>query len=197
MAASVVDICNQALYLLGQSAITALDEGTRPATICTLLWPEVRDMVLSDHPWNCAIHRDELAQSTTDPEYEYSYQYALPTDPYCLRVLSTSNDDYVDSNGDPAYPWKVEGRYLLTDADTVKIRYIKRVTDVTQYPPFLVTAMAAKLASELAFPITRNLNIHSQMEQLYQRKLADAKAVDAQEGTPDKFESDVLWNFRF
>lgn len=196
MADSVVDICNQALYLLGANAITALDDNTKVANLCNLLWPEVRDAVLSDHPWNCCIIRDELSRDTTDPEYEYSYRYALPTDPYCLRVISTDMDDYVDSDGQAAYPWEIEGRYLLIDTTTVKIKYISRVTDVTKYPPKLVTALAAKLASELAFPITKNMNLQNQMENLYQRKLQEAKIIDAQEGTPKHWESNVLWNAR-
>ena len=196
MADSVVDICNQSLYLLGAQTITALDDGTTIANLCNLLWPEVRDAVLSDHPWNCCIVRDALAQDSTDPEYEYSYRYALPTDPYCLRVLSTNNDKYIDHDGQAAYPWEIEARFLLTEATDVSIKYIARITDVTQYPPKLVTALAAKLASELAFPVTKNAAQQRQMEELYQRKLADAKIVDAQEGTPKHFEANVLWNAR-
>lgn len=196
MADSVVDICNQALYLLGANSITALDDDTRVASLCNLIWPEVRDSVLSEHPWNCCIVRDELSRDTETPEFEYSYQYALPTDPYCLRVISTDMDDFVDSDGQAAYPWEIEGRFLLIDTATVKIKYISRVTDVTKYPPKLVTALAAKMASELAFPVTKNVNLGNQMEALYQRKLADAKMNDAQEGTPKSFESNVLWNAR-
>ena len=198
MAASVVDICNQALYLLGHDSITALDDGTRRANLCNLLWPEVRDTVLSDHPWNCCIARDELAQDATTPEFEFDYRYALPTDPYCLRVISCDQDQYTDENGQAAYPWKVEGRFILINVGTtVKIKYIARITDVAQYPPNLVTAMAAKLAAELAFPVTRSSSVRSQMEELYDRKIAQAKIVDAQEGIPTPFESNVLWNARF
>lgn len=196
MAASVVDICNQALYLLGHDPITALDDGTRRANLCNLLWPEVRDAVLADHPWNCAVVRDELAQDATDPEFGYENRFALPTDPYCLRVLSTDQDKYMDENGQQAYPWEIEGRFLVINTMTVKIKYVARVIDVTQYSPKLVTAIAAKLAAELAFPITKNNGVRAQMEELYDRKIAEAKIVDAQEGTPLPFESNALWNAR-
>lgn len=196
MATSVVSICNQALYFLGEDAITALDDGTKAALLCNLLWPEVRDAVLADHPWNCAMIRDELSQDATAPEYGFAYRYVLPTDPYCLRVVETDLDVYTDGKGDAAYPWKVEGRYLLIDATAVYVLYIARVTDVTQYSHQLSRAMAAKMAAELAFPITRNPGIVQGLEELYEQKLSDAKAIDAQEGTPNVFESNVLWYAR-
>lgn len=196
MATSVVSICNQALYLLGEEAITSLGDGTKPALLCSALWPEVRDAVLADHPWNSALVRVELARDASTPEYEYDYQYVLPTDPWCLRVVSTDLDKYTNRDGGRAYPWKIEGRLLLTNATAIFVLYIARITDVTQYTHQLSRAMAAKLASELAFPITRNPGIVGGLEEQYLQKLSDAKAVDAQEGSPVVFEANVLWNAR-
>ena len=196
MASSVVDICNQALYLLGTNVITSLADGTRTANLCNLMWYEVLDTVLRDHPWNCAIVRDELAVDATAPEYEFSYRYQLPADPYCLRLLGTDQDQYVDGDGKQYYEYKIEGRYILTNATTLKIKYIGRITDVAQYDSLLVSALAAKLAAELAFPITKSHSVVASMGKLYEAKLADAKAVDAQEGAPDYFDSPVLWNAR-
>jgi hypothetical protein len=90
----------------------------------------------------------------------------------------------------------VVGRYIHTNATTLKITYIGRITDVAQYDSLLVGALAAKLAAELAFPITKSHTVVQNMNNLYQAKLADAKAVDAQESAPEYFESNVLWNAR-
>jgi len=160
------------------------------------MWYEVLDTVLRDHPWNCVIIREELAQDATAPEYGFDYRYQLPTDPFCLRLLGTDQDDYVDPDGKMYYEYKVEGRYVLTNATTLKIKYIGRVTDVSQYDSLLVSAIAAKLAAEMAFPITKSHNVVASMGKLYEAKLAAAKAVDAQEGAPDYFEANVLWNAR-
>jgi hypothetical protein len=160
------------------------------------LWYEVLDTVLRDHPWNCATVRDELAQDATAPEYEYSYRYQLPADPYCLRLLGTDQDEYVDGDGQQYYKYKIEGRYILTNAITLKIKYIGRITDVAQYDSLLVGALAAKLAAELAFPITKSHSVVASMGKLYEAKLADAKVVDAQEDTPDVFDCNVLSNAR-
>lgn len=196
MASSVVDICNQALYLLGASTITAIDEGTTLANLCNLLWPEVRDTVFRDHPWNCLITRAELAQDSTDPEYGYDNSFQLPADPLCLRVLSTDQDEYVDADGQYYYPYAIEGRFIFTDALTLKIKYVGRVTDVTKYDSLLVSALAAKLAAELAYPVTKSHQVVESMRARYEKILNDAKLVDAQEGSPEVFESNVLWNAR-
>ena len=95
---STVDIANYALNSLGASNITALDENSKPARIVNQRYEAVRDSVFRSHPWNCLIRRAELAQESTAPTYGYGKQYALPTDPYCLRVLEFSNGSLKDTS---------------------------------------------------------------------------------------------------
>lgn len=194
--ASVVAICNVGLRLLGANTITAIDEGTKNADLCQDLWDDVLDAVLRDHPWNCAMERAQLSADVTGPLYEWGYSYTLPTDPYCLRVLGTSNDEYVDDNGAPMYPYVIEGRKILTDVSELYIKYTGRITDPNDFDSLIKNALSKAMAKELAYPITKSLQTLQAMTNLYGDAIMRAKQVDAQEGDNDVLEANVLWNVR-
>lgn len=194
-----VDICNLALTRLGHSQISALDEGTKASDLCTLHYPIARDAVLRAHPWNFAIARANLALSGTTPNHEYSYQHALPSGPspaYCLKVLRTSWEASGFS-GAAVYgfaglvggyewplPYRIEGRYLLSNETAVSIEYIGRVTDPNQFDALFTDLLAQRLAGEVALPLTDTASVAKQMWDIYAAKLAEARSSDAQEGTP-------------
>ena len=190
--ATEVSICSNALRILGDDPITSLTDDTERARLCNSLYEPARDAVLRSHPWNFAITRATLAQLSTTPAYEYAYQYSLPTDPYCLRVLSMEYQDYV---------FKIEhlagtGRVLLTDESSAKILYIARVSDTAQFDSLVVDTLTAKMASELSFPVTNSVTLQAQMQILYQLKLSEARSIDGQEGFMDDLVSDTLTDFR-
>ena len=174
--ASTVEICNIALSNLGDQLITSLTEANARARACNLRFNDTRDAVLRSHPWNCAMSRATLAVSGT-PDWGYSNSFALPTD--CLRVLDVENPDT---------EWKIEGRNIVSDGSTIKIRYIAQVTDTTLFDSTLVQAIALKLAWEIAETLTGNIDLKREMWQKYQFAISEARSNDAMEGTPEKIE---------
>lgn len=185
MAYSNVEICNMALTALGANNIMDLTENTEEARKCNVLFENLRDEMLESHIWNFAIRRsDDLALSATSPEWEYTNKFQLPTD--CLRVLKTNFEKPIQSvnrRSDRAY--KIEEGYLLTDEGSVKIQYLAKVTDPTKQLRAFQVALAARLEAELAFSILQSARIAESKWKIYELKLRNAKAVDAQEGTPD------------
>ena len=196
---SVVDICNEAMDLLGAATITALTEDSKEARLSNRRFETVRDQVLRAHPWNAVIERKELAQDSSAPAFGFAHQYTLPTNPYCLRVLSfwNGNVDNEIAAYDSQNMFKVEGRKVLSDETTCRIIYIARITDTEQYDSLLSSTIAHKLASEVAYAITGSNSVGQQMFQLYQARLAEARSMDAAEGMPDKIISDTFINSRF
>jgi len=196
---SVVDICNEAMDLLGASTITSLNENSKEARLCNRKFDVARDSVLRTHPWNVAIARAELAASSTSPPFGFTYSFPLPTDPYCLRVLSFWNNNV--NNELAAYDsnimFKIEGRNILSNEDACKIVYISRVTDTEQYDPLLSTAVAHRLASDTAYAITGSNTVSQQMFNLYEQRLKEAKGVDAMEGYPEQPLADYFIDIRF
>jgi len=158
--------------------------------------------VFRSHPWNCLINRAELAQETSSPAFGYTYQYALPTNPYCLRVLEFSNgslsypqDNMFSNTGGPVYV--IEGRKLLTDEGTARIKYIGRVTDPNEYDASLIEALAARLAMEIAYAVTGSTTVMQLAGALYDEKMKEARFVDATEGAPQKLEASDFIDARF
>jgi len=169
--ASTVDICNGALNQLGATAILSLTEDSKNARLCNARYTQVRDALFRTHPWNCLQARLELAASTTTPAWGFAYAYTLPAN--CLRLLRVL--DY-DSN------YKVEGRKILSNASSMKILYISRITDPNEYDELLRETLSAALGADIAYAVTSNNTTSQNMILSYQEKLRDARFVDSTEG---------------
>ena len=174
MASSEVSIANIAMTLLGQQTIISLTDDSNRANLANARFADVRDAVLRTHLWNCATKRAALSASATAPAWGYSTAYPLPVDFLRLASLSELGIDY-----------RIEGRQLLTDASTINILYIYRVEDVSVWDELLKQAVAARLAAELALPITGSDSTATLMWQLYEAKMNEAKYIDSVEGPTD------------
>jgi len=169
--ASVVEICNGSLNQLGATTILSLTEDSKNARLCNQRYSQVRDAVFRSHPWNCLQKRVELAADTDAPAWGFSFAYTLPAD--CLRLLRIL--DY-DSN------YKVEGRKILSNTSSMKILYIGRITDPNEYDESLRETLSAALGADIAFAVTSNNQTATNMYNLFQDKLKDARFIDSTEG---------------
>jgi hypothetical protein len=197
MVTSDVEICSLALTRIGHLPVMSLTGGAsapKAETLCALHYPICRDALLRSHPWNFAIMRSTLAQDSTTPNHEFDYRHALPSD--CLKVLRTSWEasgftgaavyGFPGQSGyaNETIPYRIEGRYLLTNESTVSIEYIARITDVAQFDDMFVDVLAQRIAAEIAMPLTDNASLMQGIWKIYAEKLAEARTNDAQEGTP-------------
>lgn len=163
MASTEVTICNLALGELGSKTILALTESSSEARACRLFYEQTRDEVLRSHRWNFAIKRTTLSALSALPPFGWDKQYQLPPD--CLRVLQVNGWEECEREDN----WSVEGGRLLTDASNVQLRYIARVTDASKYDPIFIEALAVKLASKLAQPLTGSRTIPGDLLTKYER----------------------------
>jgi len=169
--ASIVGICNGALNQLGATTILSLTEDSKNARLCNSRFTQVRDALFRTHPWNCLQKRIQIAADSTAPAWGFKFAYTLPAD--CLRLLKIL--DY-DSN------YKVEGRKVLSNTETMKILYVARITDPNEYDELLRETLSASLAADIAFAVTSNNTTATNMYNLFQDKLKDARFVDSTEG---------------
>ena len=190
--ASVVNICNSALNLLGASTIAALTDDTKNARLCNQRYEPVRNRVFRSHAWNCLHKRVQLAQNSTAPIVEYDHAYALPSD--CLRVLKIHNGT-TDSIAD-ALDYKLEGRNIITDENTVYIIYIALDTDPNNYDTYLRESISHQLAADLCYAITNNATLANQYMTRADERLREARFIDATENSLGTIESNEFTNAR-
>jgi len=190
--ASVVDLCNSALNLLGASTISALTDDNKNARLCNQRYEPVRNRVFRSHPWNCLIKRVQLAQDSTAPVIEFSYQYTLPSD--CLRVLKIHNGTTDSIQSDMEY--KVEGRKIKTNEGTVYLVYVAVDTDPNNYDTYLAESISHQLAADLAYAITNNATLANNYMARADERLREARFIDATENSVDTIEANEFTDAR-
>jgi hypothetical protein len=179
---SVVDICNQSLSHLGDSAtVASIDppEGSAQAEHCARFYPIALAALLEMHPWAFATRRVTLAQ-VDNPSSTWAYAYAQPSDAINLLAVLAPDaaDDYSTSMQNSAQfydnPYTVNvsgGMYtpqdfspeidadgndiILTNQADAVLRYTSLVSDTAKFSPLFVEALGWLLASKLAGPVLK------------------------------------------
>ena len=190
--ASVVNMCNSALNLLGASTISSLTEVTKNARLCNQRYEPIRNRVFRSHNWNCLIKRVQLAQDSTGPVVEYTYGYTLPTD--CLRVMKIHNGSTDSIASDLDY--KVEGRKIVTDITTIYLVYIALITDPNEYDSYLREAVSHQLAADICYAITNNSALANNYMIRADERLREARFIDATENALDTVEANEFTDAR-
>ena len=187
---SKVDICNEALNLLGANTISSLSEASTTAVLCNRIYDTEVDFLLRQHNWNAAVQEANLAAVTGTPSVGWLNKFLMPTDPYCLRVLNVYDTSDDDQN------FQCRGRHIYCDTSAVDIIYIGRITDPSEFDALMMKTLVDLLAYRLSFPVTRSKETTEPMFAAYRNTMADAMAVDSQEGTPEELKSDHLLDAR-
>ena len=193
MAISNTSICNMALDKLGASRITNFEnsnENSPQAIKCRTHFEQTRDALIRSHYWRFAAARAELSQDTVDPDFEFDSQFILPSDFMRFKSL------YVD-NRSPSLTTKItialEGDRLLTNETAINLRYIKKVTDPTEFDPLFVEVFILKLALKLVALAGAN----PKMSETVGRELAGVmprvRALDRQETNNVGRDAHVPW----
>ena len=190
--ASAVDIANSALNLLGASTISAFTDDSKNARLINQRYEPVRNRVFRSHAWNCLHKRVQLAQNSTAPVVEYDFAYALPSD--CLRVLKIHNGttDSIATNLD----YKIEGRNIVTDIDTIFLIYIALDTDPNNYDTYLRESISHQLAADLCYAITNNATLANNYMTRADERLREARFIDATENSLGTIESSEFTDAR-
>jgi len=167
MAFSKVTIASNALVLLGDEPISSFTEEGAGSRVAANLYETAYLSMLSSHRWNFATKKASLSKLAATPQNEYQFQYQLPTD--MVMVITTY----------PASIYRILGDKLYSDAPSIEIDYIWKVTE-DQFPAYFVKAFEYKLAAEFAVPITEDLNKVDIMTRLYERESRQARYADSQ-----------------
>jgi hypothetical protein len=134
-----------ALSRIGTSSvITSLDNNDKASVACNAAIYTNRNAVLEGWDWKSVSTRIQLTKDATPPAFGFKNRYLLPEKPYCLKVREMRPH---------RYDWVIEGRYLLTDADSdlesVFIRYTASTDDPSILTALCAKAIAWRMAAEI------------------------------------------------
>lgn len=193
-ATTEVNLANMALTMLGQQPITALTDSNNRAIMVNERYADVRDSVLRSHPWNCAIKRDTLAKRSDTPQWGYDNIYALPSDFMRLVSIEDPTQKYsLEAGNEGDATSDANDLVLLSDASSMNIRYIYRITDVSKMDDTLKHAIAVRLAADLALAITGDSGKENFMMQKYQSVLTQAQWEDSVQSNTTETIHGGLW----
>jgi hypothetical protein len=167
-------ICNKALRRLGISqAILNVDtDNTTISSIFKTSYDQVLEEVLRMHNWNFATFRQSLnIDSAKTISYGYKNAYVLPTIPKFLKLISIEGSE----------PFAIENNYILTDASTLNISFIGKVTDVNKYDSLFINCFALKLAYEVGFALTESRSLVGEIGEEFLKMLSASSSKDNQE----------------
>jgi hypothetical protein len=200
MATSAVAISNLALSRIGISAaIAALSESSQEAVACNACYEQVRDEVLRDFPWPFARTFVALGLVTEAAEEDdlppwgndWAYAYRFPSDCIKARRITTG-----DRTGNTRVPFQLgndaSGRLIYTDEADAVLVYTKRFTDPAHFDPTFASAVAWRMAVELAAPLARSAAERERAEASYRNTLLQAQ-TDALNEEVDDDPGEASW----
>lgn len=171
---SKINICNQALNLMGARSIQSFDENTENARRCHAVYDLTRKALLRMHPWSFAKKRIQLAPVGTHPTFGYQHAFALPSD--FVRVLDVGLDVY-----------EIEARHILANTNVINLIYVFDQQNENDWDALFSECMVLYLVNKLAKPITgSNAEADSAWQEL-QLMLQQARSINAQERPTQDF----------
>jgi hypothetical protein len=170
---SKTDICNRALIKLGKATIRDIDTDESPqGTLCKAVYVSMLDEVLRQAEWNFAVNRQALNKDASGlPLYEWAYRFILPTVPPVIKIISVENN----------VPFKIEGNYLVSNSDNIKLKYIGRITDPNLYDSLFINVLVLRLAYEISFSLTSQTSLGDNIYKQYLLALEEAKNQNSQD----------------
>jgi hypothetical protein len=111
---------------------------------------------------------------------DWAYQFSLPSEPYCLRIINTPETKLE--------PYVIEKRKMLTNMESVTVRYIGRITDPNEFDSGLVEAISQKLAIKMCIPITNDKSLRVELRDEYRKIIQEARRenqIESEQG-PDE-----------
>lgn len=191
MVTSEVEIANLALAKMGHEGfITSLTENSKGAKYMNVFYEPMRDELLRSHLWRFARKRAVLAPLTIEEEFGTGYKYfQYPDD--CIRIVGTDKSYFQSGE-----PWDREGNKILANTSTLKLVYLKRVTNVAEMDPSFVDTFATRLAFESVMPIMKDSSLKEQLKKDLRESLVRAAHASAVEQDGERFIAEVYLEVR-
>ncbi len=162
-----IQICSNALLLIGHTPIDSFNDGTLGAQVASNFYPTTVKSMLTSHRWRFAVKKAVLSKLPAKPLNQWAYIYQLPANYLsAIRVDPESNYEIFEDK-------------LYSQLSAIQLDYIFRPTEAL-FPVYFEEALEYKLAAKFAFPVTSNRALSETYQAAYLQQLRVAKFTDSQ-----------------
>lgn len=187
---SQVEICNMALSRLASRRIISLGDNTIESKTLSAIYNQVAKYVMARAPWPSVRYRATLAQTTDMPAFGFNYEYQLPTNPKCLRVLRLNEDKL------GTIDFTIERDRLLTDESSVSILYLGFITDTEAYDIYLEEAIMLRLCYEMTYSSSGQYQVAAAVRKEFREEFEDLVNMATSQYSSSELPSDTFTDIR-
>ena len=144
----------------------------------TRLLPLAMREVLSAHPWAFATEEDAVASAWHSGASLGCYVWATDVPVGCMKVIGVYGRD-----GELLRWERVSGR-IRADGEIRRVRYVREVGDIAEFPPVAYRLVVLRLAADLARAMAVRSSLQNLHENVYRDALAEAKVRDTRQSNP-------------
>jgi hypothetical protein len=189
-----VAICNLALSRLAiGKRISSLDDTRPEAALLKEIYDFCRETVLQDRVWPFAVRHVVPALVEFYPTPEWSYSYRVPAE--CIRLdrlvenvigsagdLRWVTDSYVDLPPNIPYTESSDdsGRLVMTNEEDPLLLYTHNISDEQLFTPMFSSALAWKIAAEVATALVVDADGINRAMQMYELEISRAHSRELQ-----------------
>jgi len=178
-----LDIVNMALGYIGEAPVRSIESPTRDIErAAARYYHATRRYALTLSLWNFAKTQATIARTGDGIDFTSTYQ--LPNNMITFVSVGGENEyEFIDE-----YDVRGDQLHYNSDANSVVIRYVQDVEDITKWAPGFVMVVARLLALEMAYLLTKKDSVIKTNDALLRTALADAIAKDGSERAPIRIE---------
>jgi hypothetical protein len=187
MAVTDIDICAQALVMIGAEPIASFEDGTTESIACENMYENTVREEMGRYRWRFATSQQLLSRLSDDdgPATKWDAAYQLPAGNPILLMPST-----VFVNDRPINFDRYEDNIFCdaAAADSVYLEGVWRV-DEQFWPAYFVSIIIYRMASLLAHSVGAQVDTAELLDRRAVRQGAIARSLDAQNRTAPRIHS--------
>lgn len=185
---TTLDILQATLDVLSQTRAitqTELTNNSQPeARWFNRVYPRTVRALLRSSVWTFAKGTAEVTKDTTNPSFDWSYRYALPSD--WVRLLPLTRGGLREGD---LIPFELFGSWLHTDdAGPLKMRGVQDMQDPDDWDHLFVDVVIGRLAVLYAPKLTGKVNYSRMAKEYFDDAFALAEQMGAIEEWPEPVE---------
>lgn len=184
-----------ALDALPDDRIDHLDDGSLQAEKCVTAYQPALELLLEDHDYDFAVHREALAETANDRSSEWAHAYALPDMLARPRYVLPSEDGAVllrSYGGLPSYdvavPYRISGGKLYTDTAAAVLDFITNAPSENRFTAKFARALALELACRIVMPLKKSSKREAELIRMAEVARDRAKADDMNRDPDEQIE---------